>query len=80
MKEQENPDIAIDFIKRMIVDRGGRQAELGPQLITQDARTRLAKMLYQQYINSDYEIASPSQEGLAAVGMSTGGLMLPPAN
>ncbi len=80
LKEQENPDIAIDFIKRMIVDRGGRQAELRPQLITQDARTRLAKMLYQQYINSDYEIASPSQEGLAAVGMSTGGLMLPPAN
>ena len=80
LKEQENPDIAIDFIKRMIVDRGGRQAELRPQLITQDARTRLAKMLYQQYINSDYEIASPSQEGLAAVGMSPGGLMLPPAN
>ena len=38
LKEQENPDIAIDFIKRMIVDRGGRQAELRPQLITQDAR------------------------------------------
>jgi hypothetical protein len=35
-------------------------------------------MLYQQYINSDYEIASPSQEGLAGVGI--GGLMLPPAN
>jgi hypothetical protein len=72
------PDVAITYIRNQIVSAGGTEAQIPRQRVTQDARTRLAKMLYQQYINSDYEIASPSQEGLAGVGI--GGLMLPPAN